>query len=77
MWQSFPLFGSSLLLAVMLAAAYTFAVAVGAHQKGTVRALQSARFGAYGTVALIAVAVVCLAYAFVSHDFRLRYVAHY
>lgn len=77
MWQSFPLFGSSLLLCVMLAAAYTFAVSVVAHRKGTMRALQSARFGAYGTVALIAVAVVCLAYAFVSHDFRLRYVAHY
>ncbi len=77
MWQSFPLFGSSILLCVMIAAAYTFAVSVVAHRKGTVRALQSARFGAYGTVALIAVAVVCLAYAFVSHDFRLRYVAHY
>lgn len=77
MWQSFPLFGSSLVLCVMLAAAYTFAVSVVAHRKGTMRALQSARFGAYGTVALIAVAVVCLAYAFVSHDFRLRYVAHY
>jgi len=77
MWQSFPLFGSSLLLCVMLAAAYTFAVSVIAHRRGTMRALQSARFGAYGTVALIAVAVVCLAYAFVSHDFRLRYVAHY
>ncbi len=77
MWQSFPLFGSSLLLCVMLAASYTFAVSVSAHRTGNVRTLQSARFGAYGTVALIAVAVVCLAYAFVSHDFRLRYVSHY
>ncbi len=81
MWQSFPLFGSSLLLCVMVAASYTFAVAVSAHmhadQQRGVRALQSARFGAYGTVALIAVTVLCLAYAFVSHDFRMRYVAHY
>jgi cytochrome c-type biogenesis protein CcmF len=41
------------------------------------RKLQGARYAAYGTVALIAVTVLCLAYAFVSHDFRLRYVAHY
>src|SRR4029079_15745243 len=33
--------------------------------------------GAYGTVALIGVAVLTLAYAFVSHDFRIAYVAHY
>ncbi len=81
MWQSFPLFGSSLLLIIMIAASYTFAVAVSAHvfaaEKRGVRALQAARFGAYGTVALIAVTVLCLAYAFVSHDFRMRYVAHY
>jgi cytochrome c-type biogenesis protein CcmF len=77
MWQTFPLFGSSLILAVMLVASYTFAVSVAAGVSGRVRTLQAARFGAYGTVAMIAVAVVTLAYAFVSHDFRIRYVAHY
>jgi cytochrome c-type biogenesis protein CcmF len=61
----------------MLAAAYTFTVSVMAGSSGRVRTLQSARLGAYGTVALVAVAVLCLSYAFVSHDFRLRYVAHY
>ncbi|MCL2723441.1 MAG: cytochrome c biogenesis protein CcsA [Polyangiaceae bacterium] len=72
-----PSFGLLLLLAVMVAASYTFAVALSAGSTGRMRSLQAARFGAYGTVALIGVAVLCLAYAFVSHDFRLRYVAHY
>jgi c-type cytochrome biogenesis protein CcmF len=77
MWSTFPLFGSTLLLAVMVVASYTFAVSLSAGATGRIKTLQAARLGAYGTVALIAVAVLCLAYAFVSHDFRLRYVAHY
>src|SRR5215467_15471934 len=77
MWTSFPLFGTTVLLCVMVVAAYTFAVSLAAGANGRPRTLQAARYGAYGTVALIAVAVLCLAYAFVSHDFRLRYVAHY
>ncbi len=77
MWSTFPVFGSTLLLAVMVVASYTFAVSLSAGASGRIKTLQAARLGAYGTVALIAVAVLCLAYAFVSHDFRLRYVAHY
>jgi cytochrome c-type biogenesis protein CcmF len=75
--STLPTFGFSLLLGVMVVASYTFAVALAAGSNGRARTLQAARFGAYGTVALIAVAVVCLAYAFVTHDFRIRYVAHY
>ncbi|MFO0734442.1 MAG: cytochrome c-type biogenesis CcmF C-terminal domain-containing protein [Labilithrix sp.] len=77
MWSTFPLFGSTLLLAVMVVASYTFAVSLSAGATGRIKTLQAARFGAYGTVALIGVTVLCLAYAFVAHDFRLRYVAHY
>ncbi len=77
MWNTFPLFGGALLLCVMLAASYTLGVSVWAGATGKARALQAARFGAYGTVTFVAVAVIALAYAFVSHDFRLRYVAHY
>ncbi|MBS2016575.1 MAG: cytochrome c biogenesis protein CcsA [Deltaproteobacteria bacterium] len=73
----FPSFGLLLLLAVMVSASYTFAVALSAGSSGRIKTLMAARLGAYGTVALIGVAVLCLAYAFVSHDFRLRYVAHY
>lgn len=71
------MFGSVLLLAVLLAASYTFTVSLAAGHTGRLRTLAAARFGAYGTVALIGVAVLVLAYAFLSHDFRLRYVAHY
>ena len=77
MWNTFPLFCTTLLLGVMVCASYTFAISLAAGASGRPRTLQAARFGAYGTVALIATAVLCLAYAFVSHDFRLRYVAHY
>ncbi|HEX3770951.1 MAG TPA: cytochrome c-type biogenesis CcmF C-terminal domain-containing protein [Polyangiaceae bacterium] len=75
--DTFPAFGFSLLLAAMVVASYTFAVSLAAGANGRPRTLQAARFGAYGTVALIGTAVVCLAYAFVTHDFRIRYVAHY
>jgi cytochrome c-type biogenesis protein CcmF len=75
--DTFPAFGFSLLLGAMVVASYTFAVALVAGANGRPRTLQAARFGAYGTVAMIGTAVVCLAYAFVTHDFRIRYVAHY
>jgi len=75
--NTFPAFGASLLLGAMVVASYTFAVALAAGRDGRPRTLQAARFGAYGTVALVGVAVLCLAYAFVTHDFRIRYVAHY
>lgn len=75
--STLPTFGFSLLLGVMVVASYTFAVALAAGSNGRARTLQAARFGAYGTVALIGVTVLCLAYAFVTHDFRIRYVAHY
>jgi cytochrome c-type biogenesis protein CcmF len=75
--STLPAFGASLLLLVMVVASYTFAVGLAAGRSGRPRTLQAARFGAYGTVALIGGAVLCLAYAFVSHDFRIRYVSHY
>jgi cytochrome c-type biogenesis protein CcmF len=76
MWRSLPDFGNLVLFAVMISAAYTFAVSVVATQGG-IRHLRAARLGVYGTASLIGLAALCLAYAFVAHDFRLRYVAHY
>ncbi len=76
MLQSMPDLGTSLLLAVMVIAGYTFAVAVAA-SGGRPRMLGAARLGAYGTSALIATAVLVLTYGFVSHDFRISYVARY
>src|SRR5688500_17335451 len=76
MWQSLPEFGTGCLYAILVAAAYAFALALAAGA-GRPRLLQAARLGAYGTVALVGLAVLVLAYAFVSHDFRLSYVARY
>lgn len=76
MWQSLPYFGTGVLYAIMVAAAYTFAIAIAAGNKRP-RLLQAARLGAYGSVSLVFLAVLVLAYAFVSHDFRISYVARY
>ncbi len=76
MWQSLPEFGTGVLYAILVSAAYTFAVALAAG-RGHPRLLQSARLGAYATSALVLFAVLLLAYAFFTHDFRIRYVARY
>ena len=76
MWQSLPLFGKLVLDAVMIAAAYTFSVAI-VSARGRPRYLQAARLGAYGTVSLVGLAILCLCYAFVTHDFRIKYVAQH
>lgn len=76
MWQSLPELGTGIVYAILVAAAYTFAVSLAAG-RGRPRLLQAARLGAYTTSALVLFAVLLLTYAFVSHDFRIRYVAHY
>src|SRR5689334_9229086 len=77
MWQSLPEFGTGVLYAVLVAAAYSLSVALVAGRTGRPRFLAAARLGAYGTVALVGLSILVLAYAFVTHDFRIRYVAHY
>lgn len=76
MWQSLPEFGTGVLYAILVIAAYTFAVSIAAGG-GKPRLLEAARRGSYATSAAIALAVALLAYGFVTHDFRLRYVARY
>lgn len=76
MWLTLPEFGSLMVYAVLVVAAYTFAVAVAAGS-GRPRLLSSARLGAYATSGLILFSVLLLAYAFVTHDFRIRYVSRY
>src|SRR6187402_3897171 len=73
---SLPEFGTAVLYAILVAAAYTFAVALAAG-RGQPRLLAAARYGAYATAALTLFAVALLAYAFITHDFRIRYVARY
>jgi cytochrome c-type biogenesis protein CcmF len=76
MWQSLPEFGTGVLYAILVSAAYTFAVSLAAG-RGQPRLLAAARYGAYATSALTLFAVALLAYAFITHDFRIRYVARY
>ncbi len=76
MWLSLPGFGTLLVFCILVLSAYTFAVSVLAGQ-GRPRLLGSARLGAYATSALIFCGVLLLAYGFLSHDFRIRYISRY
>ncbi len=76
MWQSLPDFGTLVLCAVLVTAGYAFGLAVLAH-RGRPRLLGSARLAAYATAGLVALGVTLLAYGFITHDFRIRYVSHY
>ncbi len=76
MWLTLPGFGTLVIYGILLMAAYTFAISLAAGQ-GRPRLLDSARLGAYATSALILCGVLLLAYAFVTHDFRIRYVSRY
>jgi cytochrome c-type biogenesis protein CcmF len=76
MWLTLPGFGTLVVYGILLMAAYTFAIALAAGQ-GRPRLLDSARLGAYATSGLIFCGVLLLAYAFITHDFRIRYVSRY
>ncbi|MCH2107870.1 MAG: cytochrome c biogenesis protein CcsA [Polyangiaceae bacterium] len=76
MWLSLPGFGTLIVLSILVLAAYTFSTAIRA-TNGQVRLLNSARLGAYATAALILCGVLMLAYGFVTHDFRIRYISRY
>jgi cytochrome c-type biogenesis protein CcmF len=71
-----PLFGNIVLCAILVCAAYTFSIALVAG-RGRLHLLPAVRSGVYGTWAVIALGVCSLAYAFQSHDFRIRYVLRY
>lgn len=71
-----PELGTASLYAILISAAYTFAVCVGAG-RGRPRLLDAARMGAYATSGFVLFGVLLLAYAFITHDFRISYVARY
>jgi cytochrome c-type biogenesis protein CcmF len=76
LFKSLPEFGTGVLYAILVSAAYTFAVSLSAG-RGRPRLLTAARLGAYATCGLVLFGVLLLAYAFLTHDFRIRYVSHY
>ena len=71
-----PFFGTVVLCTMMLTAGYTLMTAIIA-SRGRPRFLHAARMGTFATCALVALAVLVLAYAFQTHDFRIRYVSRY
>lgn len=75
-----PAYGTWVLYAFIVTAAFAFALSVAAataDRSAAGRYLRAARLAALGTCALIALDVLLLLYAFVSHDFRIRYVMRY
>ncbi len=75
-----PAFGTGVLYAFLVTAALSLCLAVlaGTDRGGAApRLLRAARLSALGTCALIGLDVMLLLYGFLSHDFRIRYVAHY
>lgn len=73
--RSLPTFGTWGLHAVIAAAGITFAIALAASKRP--RLLGAARNAAWATSALVLFDLLLLAYAFITHDFRIRYVARY
>ncbi len=73
--RSLPMFGTWGLHAVIALAGITFALALAASKRP--RLLAAARNAAWATCALVLFDLLLLAYAFVTHDFRIRYVARY
>ena len=71
-----PTLGTATLCAILVTAAYTFAVSIAA-ARGRPHLLRASRMGTFATIALVVTAVLLLAYAFQTHDFRIRYVARY
>lgn len=71
-----PFYGNLVLCLTLVSAAYTFAMSLGA-TRGRPRLLAAARYGTFATCALVFLSICLLAYAFQSHDFRIRYVARY
>ncbi len=68
--KSLPEFGTGVLYAILVCAAYTFAVALAAGSGTSATAARGAP-RRYATSALIGLGVLMLAYAFVTHDFRI------
>jgi len=76
MWLTLPGFGTLIVYGILVLSAFTFALAVTAGG-GKPHLLKSARLSSYATSALILCGVLLLAYGFLTHDFRVRYISRY
>ncbi len=77
MWQTLPGLGTASLYAVLALTALAFSLSVVAGVSRRPAHLQAARSATYGAVGAVAFATLLLAFAFITHDFRIRYVARY
>src|ERR1041385_6121535 len=69
------LVGTIALLTAYLVAAYCVAAGIAGNARKNRRLVSSSVYGLYGFAALITLASVLLIYAFVTHDFTIKYVA--
>ncbi len=70
------LVGTIALLAAYLVAAWCVAAGIAGNARKSRRLVQSSVYGLYGFGALIVLASALMIYAFVTHDFSIKYVAH-
>ena len=70
------LVGTIALLLAYLAAAWCVASGIAGNARKSRKLVQSSVYGLYGFTALIALASALMIYAFVTHDFSIKYVAH-
>ena len=68
--------GTLALLAAFLTAAWSFASGIAGNARKSRRLVNASVYGLYGFGALIGLASSLMIYAFVSHDFSLKYVAN-
>src|SRR5262249_48947381 len=69
--------GTVTLIMGFIVVAYAGAAGIVGQRTGRPGLVQSALYATWGWAALMVLASCLLVYAFVSHDFRIRYVAHY
>jgi cytochrome c-type biogenesis protein CcmF len=70
-------FGTLTLLIALVVATYSGVASLIGARRGDRRLIQSGRAGVYALAAVLGLSSVALLYAFVSHDYSIKYVHHY
>ena len=70
-------FGTLTLLIALVVAAYAGAASLVGARRGSRRLVESGRAGVYALAAVLGLSSVALVYAFVSHDYSIKYVHRY
>ncbi len=65
------------LLITLIVAAFTFGLAIQGSRQKQDRVIMGSMFGLFLTCITLSISAFCLTYAFVTHDFSVKYVAHY